>query len=171
METLRPCTATTRDEALNNKLENSGGGGGGGEGGRGRGAGGGGGGYNEDCKGGGRALIYVWALEQKSSRRGWDAGDAQDVMVPWVMKPGPRGHQRSHNHKDDKKYQQQQEVGTAPTSAPATTTFNRYYHLYRAGELEADIRKAGGRVEECGYERDNWWAVASRPERGRGRGV
>ena len=34
---------------------------------------------------GGRALIYVWALEQKDSRRGWDEGSAQDVLVPWVM--------------------------------------------------------------------------------------
>ena len=33
----------------------------------------------------GRALIYVWALEQKNSRRGWDANSAQDVFVPWVM--------------------------------------------------------------------------------------
>ena len=34
---------------------------------------------------GGRALIYVWALEQKSSRRGWDENSAQDIFVPWVM--------------------------------------------------------------------------------------
>jgi len=34
---------------------------------------------------GGKALIYVWALEQKSSRRGWDENSTQDVFVPWVM--------------------------------------------------------------------------------------
>lgn len=34
---------------------------------------------------GGRGLIYVWALEQKGSRRGWDENSAQDVLVPWVM--------------------------------------------------------------------------------------
>lgn len=33
---------------------------------------------------GGRCLIFVWALEQKASRRGWDKGMEQDVMVPWV---------------------------------------------------------------------------------------
>lgn len=80
---------------------------------------------------GGRALIYVWALEQKSSRRGWDEGGEQDVMVPWVMK-----------HKEGEK------------------TFERYYHLYRKGELEEDILEADGRVLESGYEKDNWWAVA-----------
>ena len=81
----------------------------------------------------GRALFYVWALEQKHSRRGWDEGDNQDVMVPWVMKQGP-------------------EEGK---------TFNRYYHLYRQGELEHDIVEAGGLVEQAGYEKDNWWAVAT----------
>lgn len=89
---------------------------------------------------GGRALIYVWALEQKHSRRGWDEGDAQDVMVPWVMKNDP----------DD------------DHGEPQTRTFERYYHLYRRGELEEDIRRAGGTVENSGYEKDNWWAIASR---------
>lgn len=81
----------------------------------------------------GRALLYVWALEQKSSRRGWDEGDKQDVMVPWVRKD-----------KGDEK------------------TFHRYYHLYKKGELEEDIVAAGGEVEESGYEKDNWWAIATR---------
>ena len=81
----------------------------------------------------GRVLIYVWALEQKHSRRGWDQGDDQDVMVPWVMKQGS-------------------EEGK---------TFNRYYHLYRQGELEQDIVEAGGVVLEAGYEKDNWWAIAA----------
>jgi len=81
-----------------------------------------------------KALIFVWALEQKSSRRGWDEGDKQDVMVPWVMKS-----------KD----------GDAKT-------FHRYYHLYSNGELERDIGEAGGVVLDSGYERDNWWAIAER---------
>ncbi|MCJ1457801.1 tRNA methyltransferase, has a role in tRNA modification [Mycoblastus sanguinarius] len=83
---------------------------------------------------GGRALIYVWALEQKNSRRGWDKGDDQDVMVPWVMKQ----------------------------SSEESKTFNRYYHLYHEGELEQDIVEAGGVVLGSGYEKDNWWAIASR---------
>jgi tRNA (uracil-5-)-methyltransferase TRM9 len=88
---------------------------------------------------GGRALFFVWALEQKDSRRGWDEGDAQDVMVPWVMKPG----------------------GSAG-DGEESRTLHRYYHLYRRGELEHDIIKAGGDVVDSGYERDNWWAVARR---------
>lgn len=88
--------------------------------------------------GGGRALFFVWALEQKGSRRGWDEGDEQDVMVPWVITGGSAG-----DGKESK-------------------TFHRYYHLYRRGELEHDVIKAGGDVVDSGYERDNWWVIARR---------
>lgn len=89
---------------------------------------------------GGRALIYVWALEQKSSRRGWDEGHEQDVMVPWVMKTKKKpGEEKGENE----------------------STFLRYYHLYRKGELEEDIGAVGGNVETSGYEKDNWWAVCT----------
>ena len=84
---------------------------------------------------GGKILIYAWALEQKTSRRGWDKGDPQDIMVPWVRK------------------------AISPEDQPQT--FHRYYHLYAEGELEHDIDQAGGRVLESGYEKDNWWAIAT----------
>jgi tRNA (uracil-5-)-methyltransferase TRM9 len=93
----------------------------------------------EDTNNKGRALIYVWALEQKTSRRGWDAGDEQDVMVPWVTKEKSQDGQ-----------------------AEETKTFNRFYHLYRSGELESDITKAKGRVITSGYEKDNWWAIVTK---------
>ena len=38
-------------------------------------------------------------------------------------------------------------------------TYQRYYHLYRRGELEGDVTAAGGVVCESGYEKDNWWAI------------
>ncbi|CZT19089.1 probable methyltransferase [Ramularia collo-cygni] len=95
----------------------------------------------ETLKSGGQALVYVWALEQGSSRRGWNEGDDQDVMVPWVM--------RGKKTKGE----------TAP---PEDKTFHRYYHLYRKGELEDNVRSAGGTVLDSGYEKDNWWAIAGR---------
>lgn len=98
----------------------------------------------------GRALIYVWALEQKDSRRGWDEGHEQDVMVPWVMRQ--KGKKKTTNA--DAEDQSAAENGDR--------TFHRYYHLYRKGELEQDIEAAGGRVFESGYEKDNWWAIAQR---------
>ena len=93
----------------------------------------------QDTQAAGRALIYVWALEQKTSRRGWGEGDQQDVVVPWVMK------QKTTN----------EEAGAVEQ------TFERYYHLYRKGELNEDIKMAGGVVVESGYEKDNWSAIAS----------
>ncbi|TWU78711.1 tRNA methyltransferase, has a role in tRNA modification [Metarhizium rileyi] len=80
---------------------------------------------------GGRALVYVWALEQKNSRRGWDETSEQDTLVPWVTKRPSR----------------------------VDETYQRYYHLFREGELEEDVAAAGGRVCDKGYERDNWWVV------------
>ncbi|RDW69167.1 tRNA (carboxymethyluridine(34)-5-O)-methyltransferase [Aspergillus mulundensis] len=88
---------------------------------------------------GGKALVYVWALEQKTSRRGWDKGDDQDIMVPWVLKTPNPGN---------------------PDAEPKV--FHRYYHLYQTEELERDVVSAGGHVLESGYDRDNWWAIASR---------
>ena len=86
-----------------------------------------------------KLLLFVWALEQKSSRRGWDRGDAQDVMVPWILKDNTSG---APNGERDKRY-------------------DRYYHLYRQGELESDVSAAGGITLESGYEKDNWWAICS----------
>ncbi|KAI1373728.1 S-adenosyl-L-methionine-dependent methyltransferase [Hypoxylon crocopeplum] len=97
--------------------------------------------------GGGKVLVYVWALEQGSSRRGWDEGTAdQDQLVPWVLKQN--------------KKKQKTEV-TGGTGDIADTTYQRYYHLYRKGELEEDVIYAGGEILGSGYEKDNWWVIAS----------
>ncbi|CDK25463.1 unnamed protein product [Kuraishia capsulata CBS 1993] len=82
---------------------------------------------------GGEVLIYCWALEQASSRRGWTDGMEQDVLVPWVTRVDG------------------EEV-----------TKHRYYHLYREGELVKDVGLAGGEVVDHGYERDNWWVIAQK---------
>ncbi|KAL5615115.1 hypothetical protein BROUX41_005174 [Berkeleyomyces rouxiae] len=102
----------------------------------------------------GEALIYVWALEQRSSRRGWDEGAAQDQLVPWVTKSqqAPAGGTGA-------------QVGAEGEAAPQTEldkTVHRYYHLYRKGELEEDVRAVGGEVVRSGYERDNWWVICRR---------
>lgn len=125
---------------------------------------------------GGKALIYVWALEQKSSRRGWDEGGEQDVMVPWVMtakkekvpkqkKQKRRAGEEASQVAVGEEKEGEVEGGTQPetpdTKAEGDKTFLRYYHLYRKGELEGDIDQAGGKVIESGYEKDNWWAIAS----------
>ncbi|KAL8366101.1 hypothetical protein RB595_004734 [Gaeumannomyces hyphopodioides] len=128
---------------------------------------------------GGTALVFVWALEQASSRRGWDKGSDQDLLVPWVMK-GDQGRERKKNRA--KEEGENRDTGAADSVAEANDaiaasqdpadadadagapdrTFHRYYHLYRKGELEEDVAAAGGVVVDSGYERDNWWAIARR---------
>ncbi|KAF2097864.1 S-adenosyl-L-methionine-dependent methyltransferase [Rhizodiscina lignyota] len=101
----------------------------------------------------GKALIYVWALEQRDSRRGWDKGEAQDVLVPWVLKDQKgkqsKGKDRKENNNDVNENDLEEKV------------YQRYYHLFREGELEDNIVAAGGTVLESGYEKDNWWAIAA----------
>ncbi|KAI0882495.1 S-adenosyl-L-methionine-dependent methyltransferase [Annulohypoxylon maeteangense] len=114
----------------------------------------------------GKVLVYVWALEQGSSRRGWDEGTAdQDQLVPWVLK--------SNKPKKAKKDGASKKGGGAGERVdngepgPVEATYQRYYHLYRKGELEEDVEAAGGEILGSGYEKDNWWVIAS-PKEGKG---
>ncbi|AEO71690.1 8e123db9-0b01-47d5-9241-0eb55aebfbe6 [Thermothielavioides terrestris] len=129
----------------------------------------------EAGRNGGRVLVYVWALEQATSRRGWDKGGEQDLLVPWVLKS------QQKQRREQKGIRDHGAVGDTPGSksgdrppSPAATSaepgagpsqtdpvFQRYYHLYREGELEEDVLAAGGVVVSSGYEKDNWWVVAA----------
>lgn len=101
----------------------------------------------ETLKPGGKALIYVWALEQEKSRRGYHDGMDQDVLVPWVL-------QNKKKKKEEKKDQD--------TTTVEPVVKQRYYHLYRKGELENDVDIAGGQVVESGYSRDNWYSIITK---------
>lgn len=97
-------------------------------------------------KGGGEALIYVWALEQPSNSSLYRhkleilTRDGQDVLVPW-----------NTTRKDDN------------TGAPITSTQLRFYHLFRQGELEELLLKVGlFEIHYNGYDRDNWYVCAKR---------
>ncbi|KAK3343765.1 S-adenosyl-L-methionine-dependent methyltransferase [Lasiosphaeria hispida] len=131
----------------------------------------------------GQVLVYVWALEQGNSRRGWDEGGEQDLLVPWVLKSKSQTQQSRTPRKgldNQTKAEQDAVVANKSGEPPASTmpagdgpaagtggvghtdpVFQRYYHLYRKGELEEDVLAAGGVVITSGYERDNWWAVAA----------
>jgi len=81
-------------------------------------------------RGGSKALIYVWALEQPDKGRG--LGQAGDLLVPWQL---PKG--------------------AEPQAEPSVV--QRYYHMFRQGELDQLICEAGGEIVSTGYDRDNWW--------------
>ncbi|KAK6528632.1 tRNA methyltransferase, has a role in tRNA modification [Orbilia ellipsospora] len=97
----------------------------------------------------GKALVYVWALEQRTSRRGWDENSNQDVLVPWVL---------------GKQFKESQpaETDSFPQKTANDEPILRFYHLYKKGELESDVKSAGGKIIAAGYEKDNWWAVFDR---------
>jgi tRNA (uracil-5-)-methyltransferase TRM9 len=113
------------------------------------------------ARGAGKALIYVWALEQKDSRRGWDEGHEQDVMVPWVLKQKKEKKVKLRRRDASGDDQTAESVVGVEKSESGDKTFLRYYHLYKKDELECDIGQAGGVVLESGYEKDNWWAITS----------
>lgn len=117
---------------------------------------------------GSKALIYVWALEQKQSRRGWNETDVQDVTVPWVLNTKHHSRKNGEKHSSGVGLRQERNENASDgdrrdaEADPNPTIPHRYYHLYRAGELERDIIAAGGIVLDSGYERDNWWATTRR---------
>lgn len=106
---------------------------------------------------GGRALLYVWALErpEKPEPRRGRAGkrmlarlfDEQDMLVPWHMR------RRKKGADDDRILGDTEEV------------LMRYYHVYADGELEGELKQVeGAKVVEIGYDHQNWCAVVERVE-------
>lgn len=107
----------------------------------------------------GRALIYVWAIEQDDlSKRTIPSeptkdtdGSGRDVFVPWVLtshvpKQKPKAKTRSRGKK------QESRIDT-PESEPLTSemaeaegdqpkVYNRFYHMFAKGELSALVREA-----------------------------
>lgn len=66
---------------------------------------------------GGKVLVYVWALEQSTSRRGWDEGGEQDLLVPWVMKAPQQKKPKAPKPPRQKKEKKQKH--DSPTAAAA----------------------------------------------------
>jgi tRNA (uracil-5-)-methyltransferase TRM9 len=85
-------------------------------------------------------------------------------MVPWVMTAKKEKVPKKQRKKGDEpatETEAEPEKKTEENKPEGDKTYLRYYHLYRKGELEQDIAEAGGVVVESGYEKDNWWAIAS----------
>ncbi|KAI0374965.1 S-adenosyl-L-methionine-dependent methyltransferase [Pilatotrama ljubarskyi] len=110
----------------------------------------------------GRALIYVWAIEQdelsKRSIPGTSGsaspepegqknstGKGQDVFVPWVLaQPAePKSKTRRRGKEDDRREMGARD-GTPPT---APRVYDRYYHMFAKGELNDLVVEAAGELE------------------------
>ncbi|OCH94975.1 S-adenosyl-L-methionine-dependent methyltransferase [Obba rivulosa] len=118
----------------------------------------------------GRALIYVWAIEQDElSKRSIPLqahaeqatqlsanGSGQDVFVPWVLStqskpsqksnPAPAEDQRASNEIASRTVQNAEEA--------APKVYNRYYHMFAKGELSELVIEAA---------RESGLHVGSRP--------
>ncbi|CAO3639109.1 unnamed protein product [Cunninghamella blakesleeana] len=92
-------------------------------------------------KPGGKVLIFVWALEQtKFTKRNFQENE-QDVFVPWVLT----------KKKEEKSVEESPKV------------FNRYYHLFKKGELDELFKGIDGvTVDTIGYDRDNHYVIATK---------
>lgn len=142
---------------------------------------------------GGEILVYCWALEQGDSRRGYQEGMEQDVLVPWVLQEKKKSqqpkskkqlehqkpdltnvpkHERAKFMADWKKQQdelrkdlekQQEMEAERLDEKDEKNTKYRYYHLYREGELDEDCKMAGCIIKSNGYEKDNWYVIAQKP--------
>jgi tRNA (uracil-5-)-methyltransferase TRM9 len=93
------------------------------------------------AKPGGKVLVCVWAHEQKD-KKGVQRYQEQDVFVPW------------HLQKQYKKVEKESNE----------LVFERYYHLFKEGELEELFTKCEemNNIEQQAFEKDNWIVVCNK---------
>ncbi|KAI7788598.1 s-adenosyl-l-methionine-dependent methyltransferase [Diaporthe eres] len=99
--------------------------------------------------GSGQVLVYVWALEQSGSRRGWAEGGEQDLLVPWVMKAPQQKKARVKGQKRQGQRQKQSEGGAAAEEAKTQHVVDRSTDEHRgASGGEGGDRTSDGRQQQ-----------------------
>lgn len=97
---------------------------------------------------GGKILIYVWAMEQKERSFG-----QQDVMVPWHLKEGFLDENKAEDP----------HAPAAPIIEKDSHNFalyQRYYHMFRKGELSSLVREHIPELRFLSEEFDHQnWAI------------
>lgn len=74
----------------------------------------------------------------------------QDNFVSWKVKA---------KNKDDKDDPNRVKIAAAERDDNGDMVYQRFYHVFREGELESVVKESGGNVLEAGYDLDNWWVV------------
>jgi alkylated DNA repair protein alkB family protein 8 len=88
----------------------------------------------------GRALIYVWALEQKKGTIGAREFESQDIYVPWNLQS---------------KYLKPEDGVPEGQIVP----LQRYYHVFREDEFRDLLNMVPEfKVENIYYDNNNWAA-------------
>ena len=111
---------------------------------------------------GGKGLIFVWAFEENKSVRRHKLtvlnGNEQDVLVPWSLNEfkDTKKEKESNNQFQKKRSKMDNEAQPSETSEES---FQRYYHLFKKGELDELVVEAGGKIIESDYDRDNYYII------------
>lgn len=103
---------------------------------------------------GGRMLIYVWAMEQEKKKFG-----QQDVMVPWSI--DERKAAKMIAKAEGESGRKLKDLMDAAPRKENHVVFQRYYHVFRHGELSNLMKQISGLEllpEE--YDVDNWTVQA-----------
>ena len=84
-------------------------------------------------KPGGLVFIQVWALEQQGKRTFTE----QDNFVSWNLPTARYGKEKE----------------------PGNVVYQRFYHLFKKGELDELVVGCGGTIIESDFEKDNHFVI------------
>lgn len=113
-------------------------------------------------KSGAVGLIFVWAFEENKSVKRHKLtvldGNEQDVLVPWSMNEfsGKKFSEELTSEPVTKKIKTDANE-TEKINNDDSSSFQRYYHLFKKGELDELVKEAGGEILESDYDRDNYY--------------
>lgn len=97
---------------------------------------------------GGELLIYCWALEQGSSRRGYHEGMEQDVLIPWVLQGKNKESSKQTQGKKKKNIAKPDLTGIPPHErATFMAKWKEEQEKIRQAELEK-LKKESNKEEE-----------------------
>lgn len=105
-------------------------------------------------------LVTVWAFEQKKKKY-----TEQDVMIKWHL-------QKRFDAEQEKAKKSALEQESSSSDAPAAAemhahskVLDRYYHLFKEGELDELALQVGGlRILESVWDVDNWYLLMERTD-------
>jgi tRNA (uracil-5-)-methyltransferase TRM9 len=108
----------------------------------------------------GEILIFVWAMEQSAtSKRFFKCFNTirtfteQDNFVSWKVP------------KTLKTSEEEENIAAAGRDESGDLVFQRFYHVFKEGELDSIVVEAGGEVVKSDYDVDNWYIVCKRVEK------
>lgn len=97
----------------------------------------------------GTVFIQVWALEQQQgSKRNFTE---QDNFVSWKLPVARYGGAKKANTAEEKP--------EPPKENEENVVYNRYYHLFKKGELDELVLECGGEILQSDYEKDNHFVI------------